>query len=52
MCGLRYEADEVRKCIRTGKIERDWVSHGDSLTIAHIQDEIRKQVGVKFPEDD
>lgn len=52
MCGLRYEADVVRKCIRAGKLERDWMSHNESLIIARIEDEIRKQVGVKFPADD
>lgn len=51
-CGLRYEAEETRKCIRTEKIESASVSHSESLVIARIQDEIRKQIGVKFPEDD
>lgn len=51
-CGLRYEADEARKCIQAGKIESEHVTHNDSLAIARIQDEIRKQIGVKFPEDD
>lgn len=47
-----YEADEVRKCIRTGEVESDLVSHSDSILIARIQDEMRKQIGVKYPEDD
>lgn len=51
-CGLRYEADEVRKCIRDGKTESENVTHNESLLIAHIEDEIRKQIGVKYPEDD
>lgn len=51
-CGLIYEADEVRKCIRAGKLECDFVTHNNSLTIARIQDEIRRKVGVKYPEDD
>lgn len=51
-CGLRYEADEVRNCIRAGKLERDTISHKDSIIIAHIQTEIRKQIGVKYPADD
>lgn len=50
--GLRYEADEVRKCIRAGKKESDYVTHNDSLLIARLMDEIRKQIGVKYPEDD
>lgn len=47
-CGLRYEADEVRRCIRAGKMESDNVTHNDSLIIAHIEDEIRKQIGVQY----
>uniref|UniRef100_A0A2M4A5M1 Trans-1,2-dihydrobenzene-1,2-diol dehydrogenase n=1 Tax=Anopheles triannulatus TaxID=58253 RepID=A0A2M4A5M1_9DIPT len=50
-CGLRYEADEVRQCIQAGRLQSASVSHADSTVIAHIQDEIRKQVGVTFPED-
>lgn len=33
-------------------MESEYVSHSDSLAIARIQDEIRKQIRVKFPEDD
>ncbi|XP_031619181.1 trans-1,2-dihydrobenzene-1,2-diol dehydrogenase-like isoform X2 [Contarinia nasturtii] len=51
-CGLRYEADEVRKCIRANKKESENVTHNESLLIARIEDEIRKQIGVKFSEDD
>ncbi|XP_058120625.1 trans-1,2-dihydrobenzene-1,2-diol dehydrogenase-like [Anopheles ziemanni] len=50
-CGLRYEAEEARQCIRGGRLQSESVSHADSLLIARIQDEIRKQVGVVFPED-
>ncbi|XP_037041682.1 trans-1,2-dihydrobenzene-1,2-diol dehydrogenase-like [Bradysia coprophila] len=50
--GLRFEADEVRKCIRAGKMESDKVSHNESLIIARIEDEIRKQIGVKYSQDD
>lgn len=32
-CGLRYEADEVRNCIRAGKLERDTISHKDSIKL-------------------
>jgi len=50
--GLRFEAEEARKCIRAGKIQSESVSHDESLLIAHIEDEIRKQIGVQYPEDD
>lgn len=51
-CGLRYEIDGVRKCLQSGKIECEYVTHSESLLIACIEDEIRKQVGVKYVEDD
>ncbi|XP_031619182.1 trans-1,2-dihydrobenzene-1,2-diol dehydrogenase-like isoform X3 [Contarinia nasturtii] len=51
-CGLRYEADEVRKCIREGKKESEIVTHNESLLIAHIESEIRRQIGVKYAADD
>uniref|UniRef100_A0A182XHT8 Trans-1,2-dihydrobenzene-1,2-diol dehydrogenase n=1 Tax=Anopheles quadriannulatus TaxID=34691 RepID=A0A182XHT8_ANOQN len=51
-CGLRYEAEEVRQCIVAGRLQSASVSHVDSLLIARIQDQIRKQVGVVFPEDE
>lgn len=51
-CGLRYEAEEVRKCIRESLKESEHISHKESLLIAHIEDEIRKQIGVKYPEDE
>ncbi|KAG4070330.1 hypothetical protein HA402_006472 [Bradysia odoriphaga] len=50
--GLRFEADEVRKCIRGGKTESEKVSQNASLAIARTEDEIRKQIGVKYSQDD
>lgn len=51
-CGLRYEADAVRKCIRAGKKECEYVNHNESILIARTLDEIRKQIGVKYAADD
>lgn len=50
--GLRYEAEEIRKCINAGLVECNVVSHEESLIIARIQDEIRRQIGVKFSQDE
>ncbi|RWS28069.1 Trans-1:2-dihydrobenzene-1:2-diol dehydrogenase-like protein [Leptotrombidium deliense] len=49
--GLRYEAMEVRRCLLNGIKESPFLTHADSMLIAEIQDEIRKQVGVVFPDD-
>lgn len=50
--GLSYEAEEVRRCILAKKTQSESVKHNDSLVIAHIEDEIRKQIGVHYPADD
>lgn len=50
--GLRFQPDEIRKCIRAGRIECDVMSLNDSLIIARIEDEIRRQIGVRYPADD
>ena len=50
-CGLRYEAEEVKRCIDDELIQSDTVSHNESLIIAHIEDEIRQQIGVRYPSD-
>lgn len=49
--GLRYEPEEVRKCIQAGKIESEKISHNESLVIIRIADEIRRQIGVKYSVD-
>jgi len=49
--GLTYEAEEVRKCIRSGLIESPTMSLSDSLIIAQIEDKIRKQIGVVYKAD-
>lgn len=49
--GLSYEANEVRNCILKGMIESPKVPHNVSLLIAQLEDEIRKQIGVTYPED-
>lgn len=50
--GFRYEAEAVRKSIRDGKIQNEIASHNESLQLARIEDEIRRQIGVKYPADD
>lgn len=50
--GLRFQAQAARECIRNGLIESSKMSHSDSLIISQIEDEIRKQINVKYPEDE
>jgi len=50
--GLCYEADEVRKCMQAGRIESSLMTLDESLAMAGIMEDIRKQVGVVYPQDD
>ncbi|CAD6226814.1 GSCOCG00005926001-RA-CDS [Cotesia congregata] len=49
--GLRYEAAEVRACLQAGLKESPKVSHAESLMIAELEDELRRQIGVVYPQD-
>lgn len=46
--GLMYEAIEVRRCLKEGLLESPGMSHKESLTIAEVMEQIRRQVGVEF----
>ncbi|KAJ7313933.1 hypothetical protein JRQ81_005751 [Phrynocephalus forsythii] len=50
--GLRYEADHVRHCLLQGLQESPIMSHADSELVHSILDEVRRQLGVSFPQDD
>ncbi|XP_019550499.2 trans-1,2-dihydrobenzene-1,2-diol dehydrogenase [Aedes albopictus] len=49
--GLRYEAEECRKRIMTGELESPIMAHKDSLDVARVLDNIRKQIGIEYAED-
>ncbi|XP_034471774.1 trans-1,2-dihydrobenzene-1,2-diol dehydrogenase [Drosophila innubila] len=47
-CGLRYQAEEVRKCIEKRLLESPKYTHAASLELIAITDQIRRQIGVSF----
>ncbi|XP_029953543.1 trans-1,2-dihydrobenzene-1,2-diol dehydrogenase [Salarias fasciatus] len=49
--GMRYEAQEVRQCLLTGLKESQVMSHADSLLLAEVEDEIRRQIGSVYSQD-
>ncbi|XP_073706768.1 trans-1,2-dihydrobenzene-1,2-diol dehydrogenase-like [Garra rufa] len=49
--GLRYEAEEVRRCLLNGLKESIKMPLSDSELLIEIMDEARKQVGVVFEQD-
>ncbi|HUB60951.1 MAG TPA: Gfo/Idh/MocA family oxidoreductase [Puia sp.] len=47
--GFEYQIREVSRCLETGLIESPSMSHAFSLTMSETMDEIRRQIGVKYP---
>ena len=49
--GFSHEIIECHSCIRENKIESQHWSHQNSLELISILDDVRKQVGLKYPQD-
>jgi predicted dehydrogenase len=49
--GFQFEADEVQKCVREGKLESEILPLSETLAIMKLLDEIRGQIGLKYPAD-
>ncbi len=47
--GLYHEIEEVHNCLKANKLESELWSHKNSLDLAELLDEVRRQVGVIFP---
>ena len=47
--GWHFQADEVARCVRDGKLESELWGHDKSLLEMDIFDEVRKQGGYVFP---
>jgi len=47
--GFEYEIEEAQRCIREGLIESPRMTHADTLATLGWMDEIRRQVGVRYP---
>ena len=46
--GMRYEAEEVRKCLKEGEKESVVMSHRETLLVAKMMEEVMKQIGVIY----
>jgi predicted dehydrogenase len=47
--GFQFEAAHVAECLRAGKTESDIVPHADTLAVMGALDEMRAQLGIKYP---
>ncbi|XP_013410987.1 trans-1,2-dihydrobenzene-1,2-diol dehydrogenase [Lingula anatina] len=50
--GFHYQAEAVRQCLLKGELENSTMPHEHSLWNMEILDEVRRQLGVRFPADD
>ncbi|PCH44241.1 NAD(P)-binding protein [Wolfiporia cocos MD-104 SS10] len=48
--GWHYEADEVARCVRDGKLESELWGHDKSLLLMNVLDEVRRQGDYKLPD--
>jgi predicted dehydrogenase len=47
--GLRFEIDEVHRCLADGRTESDVMPLDETLALAMTLDDIRQQIGLVFP---
>lgn len=48
--GMYWEADEVARCLRDGKLESEGLPWEESIVIMEVMDEVRRQGGLTYPE--
>jgi len=47
--GYCYEAREVERCLREGKLQSELMTWDESISILRTMDELRRQWGLKYP---
>jgi len=50
--GYSYEAEEVMRCMKSGKLESDIMPLQESFRILQLMDELRNSWGLRYPADD
>lgn len=48
--GMYWEADEVARCLRDGKLESEGLPWEESIVIMEVMDEVKRQGGLTYPE--
>ena len=49
--GLRFQAEEVQRCLAAGRTESDIAPLDETVALARTMDDIRAQVGVVYAAD-
>lgn len=50
--GFYFEADAVAGDVLAGRLENAIMPHAETLTVMSIMDEVRRQGGASFPQDE
>lgn len=50
--GYVHEILEAQRCFRAGLIESPGMPHADTLALMGVMDEMRRQIGLRYPADD
>lgn len=48
--GMYWEADEVARCLRDGKLESETLPWEESIVMMEVMDEARRQGGLTYPD--
>ena len=49
--GYNYEAIEVGRCLRAGRIESEIMPLDETLSIMKTMDQVREQWGLRYPDE-
>lgn len=49
--GYAHEAIEAQRCLQAGLIESPGMTHDETLALMGVMDEIREQIGLRYPAD-
>lgn len=49
--GLFFQADEVGRCLRQGKLQSVIMPWEESVVVMDVMDEVRRQGEVKYPDE-
>jgi len=49
--GYNYEIEEVNQCLRAGRTESLWMPWADTIAVMEIMDRLRKQWGMRYPQE-
>ena len=47
--GYQYQVSDAARCIAAGSIESSVMPHAETLSIMQTMDEVRRQIGLKYP---